>query len=128
MLEIFANILCQQNDRLVIIQLLQTANLLIHNLNKESSKDYLLSSIFYSEIISQPFDFTDDEIIENYASLLKGLAVNLQQSQLLQLILTKHFSLFTGAMMFFNYKENIIKTGSRTVILSILKRILLYSI
>lgn len=91
-------------------------------MKQQPSKDYLINSNFYTEIISQPFDFTDDEIIENYTSLLKGLAVNLTRSQLIEIVLTKHYSLFTGAMMFFNYHENLVKTASRTVILTILKR------
>lgn len=122
MLSLFTNILCQQADRLITIQLLQSAYLLVHNLKSDSDKSTLIDSEFFTEIISQPFDFTDDEIIENYASLLKGLAVNLNKDQLTGLVLNKNFSLYTGAMMFFNFKDQIIKTSSRTVILRILKR------
>ena len=122
MLDIFANILCQQFDRSVIIQLLQTGILLIHNLTKDSSKDFLIQSAFYTELISQPFDFTDEEVVENYTSFLKGLAVNLSRSQILEIVTSKHYTLFTGAMMFFNYQDHLVKNASRTVILSILKR------
>lgn len=114
-------ILCQQPEREVILQLLQSATLLIHNLTQESTKNFLIRSEFYSELISQPFDFTDEEIIEHYSSLLKGLAVNLSRNQLLECVLTKHYTLFTGAMMFFNYPENLVKTASRAVVLNILK-------
>ena len=96
---------------------------MIHNLKKNSSKDYLLSTQFYKEILSHPFDFTDDEIIENYLSLLKGLAVNLDMYQLRNFVLDNHYTLFTGAMMFFNNSESLIKTASRTVVLHILRGI-----
>ncbi|OMJ91485.1 hypothetical protein SteCoe_5975 [Stentor coeruleus] len=118
---LLTHILCQQPEREVILQLLQSATLLIHNLTQESTKTFLIRSEFYSELISQPFDFTDEEIIENYSSLLKGLAVNLSRNQLLECVLTKHYTLFTGAMMFFNYPENLVKTASRAVVLNILK-------
>ena len=122
MLDLFTSILCQQSDKSVNIQLLQTANLLIHNLADEASKDFLIKSEFYSEIISQPFDFSDSEIIENYTSFLKGLSVNISRAQMIEVIKSKHFTLFTAAMMFFNYPDSLVKTASRTVILNILKR------
>lgn len=87
----------------------------------ESCKNFLISSQFYSELISQPFDFTDDEIVENYMSMLKGFAFNLNQMQLLHLVTSKNFTLFTAAMMFFNYKENLVKTAARAVVLNVLK-------
>jgi Uncharacterised conserved protein/CLEC16A C-terminal len=102
------------------VQLLQSASLLVHNLREDESKDYLLASDFYREILSHPFDFTDDEIIENYMSVLKGLAVNLSEIQLKQYLINNHYALFTGAMMFFNYPESLIKTASRTVVLHVL--------
>lgn len=106
------------------IQLLQSANLLIHNLRDDNSKEYLLKSDFYKEVLMYPFDFADDEIIENYMSLLKGLAVNVTIPQLRQYMLDNNFALYTGAMTFFNYKEPLVKTASRTVVLRILSGIL----
>lgn len=84
------------------------------------SKNYLLRNQFYKEILSHPFDFTDDEIIENYMSLIKGLAVNLPISQLKDYLIENHYALFTAAMMFFNYQEALVKTASRTVVLRVL--------
>lgn len=105
----------------VSIQLIQTANILAHNLSDFSSKEYLLSTAFYSEIVSFPFDFGDDEVIENYISLLKGLAVNLHQELLKWFLVNKEFKLYTGALIFLNYQEPMIRTGARTVILNIFK-------
>lgn len=110
----------EEFEKSIIVQLIQSANLLIHNLNTSSSKEYLLKTRFYKEIISYPFDFTDDEIVENYMSLLKGLAVNLDVNQLKEYLLDTCYTLFTGAMMFFNYSESLIKTASRAVVLHVL--------
>ncbi|OMJ78189.1 hypothetical protein SteCoe_22032 [Stentor coeruleus] len=119
-LSIYLSLLREDFSKQVTIQLLQSANLLIHNLRDDNSKEYLLKSDFYKEVLMYPFDFADDEIIENYMSLLKGLAVNVTIPQLRQYMLDNNFALFTGAMTFFNYKEPLIKTASRTVILRIL--------
>lgn len=53
--------------------------------------------------------------------MLKCYSVNLSQNHLLHLVTSKNFSLFTSALMFFNHKESLVKTASRTVVLSILK-------
>jgi hypothetical protein len=108
-------------DRHLTIQLLRCSSLLIHNLSDESSKSFLISSGFFSELISSPYDFSDDEIIENYTSMLKGFSVNLSQNLLLHLVTSKNFSLFTCALMFFNHSENLVKTAARTVVINILK-------
>lgn len=70
---------------------------------------------------SFPFDFTCEEIVENYLSYLKGLAVNTSKEIIKNYLLEKNFSFFTGAMMFFNYKDSLVKTASRTVILTVIK-------
>jgi hypothetical protein len=36
-----------------------------------------MSNDSLNEVIAHPFDFADEEILLNYISLLKGLAVNL---------------------------------------------------
>lgn len=122
MQSLFTRILNLQNHREIAIQIIQTATILIHNLNDKGSLKFLLNSDFYSEIVSFPFDFTDDEIIENYMSLLKGLAINLDQELLKSFVIEKQYRLYTGALMFLNYKESMIKTSARTVILTILRR------
>lgn len=109
------------SDHQIILQLLQTATLLIHNLSKDEDKSYLVSSKFCSNLVSFPFDFTNDEVVDNYMSYIKGLAVNLNKNSLAKFLLTHNFALFSGAMMFFHYKDPLIRTASRTVILSILK-------
>jgi hypothetical protein len=105
----------------VIIQLIQTANILSHNLAQPEHKVYLLSSDFYSYIVIHPFDFADEEIVENYTSLLKGLATNTSVDKLVGFVIDNNFSLYARALMFINYKDNLIRTAARTVILTLLK-------
>lgn len=79
-----------------------------------------MKSQFFKEILSHPLDFADHEIVDNYMNLLKGISVNLNKGQLRDYVLDNNFTLFTGAMIFFNYSEDIVKTTSRSVVLSIL--------
>ena len=77
--------------------------------------------MFYSNIVSYPFDFADEEVAENYVSFLKSLATNVSSDKLIGFILDNNFSLYAGARMFINNKDTLIKTAARTVILTILK-------
>lgn len=104
-----------------MIQLIQTANILSHNLAKPEHKVYLLSSEFYSNIVSYPFDFGDEEIVENYTSLLKGLSTNTSSDKLIGFVKDNNLSLYARSLMFINYPDNLVKTAARTVILTLLK-------
>ena len=121
-MEQFRIFLAQEFDKMVLLQLIQTASLLIHNLKRVEFKEKLLESMFYREILRHSFDFSDDEIIENFMSLLKGLAVNLDNFVLKNFLVTDQFSLFIAAIIFANHREWLIKTASKTVILKILSR------
>lgn len=108
----------------VQIQLIQSATLLIHNLSSEKCirknyLEYLLNTLFYKEIVSFTFDFSDEEIVEIYMSMLKAFATNLKEEVLSEFLSVNSFSVMSGAMMFMNYHESMIKTASRTVILRI---------
>jgi hypothetical protein len=46
---------------------------------------------------------------------------------LLGFVIDNNFSLYARALMFINYKDNLIKTAARTVILTLLKCEFLYS-
>lgn len=112
----------QTDDKSIILQIVQSANMLIHNLKNHQDKDYLLNHIFYKEILKHSFDFSDEEITENFVSLVKGLAVNVPNPQLISYLTNNNFNLFTAATMFMNHPEWLIKTASKTTILKILSR------
>lgn len=120
-LSTFTEILEKCSEKPVVIQLIQTANILSHNLSKPEHKVYLLSSEFYSNIVSHPFDFGDEEIVENFSSLLKGLATNTSSDKLIFFVLENNFSLYARSLIFINYPDNLVRTAARTVILTLLK-------
>ena len=116
----YLSYLKQTDEKLITLQILQSANMLIHNLKNYKDKDYLLNHSFYKEILKHPFDFSDEEITENFVSLVKGLSVNVPNPQLISFLTTNDFNLFTAATMFMNHPEWLIKTASKTAILKIL--------
>ncbi|OMJ90324.1 hypothetical protein SteCoe_7351 [Stentor coeruleus] len=119
LLKLFWDILTDVKLRDVHIQLIQSATLLIHNLSSDKCKKYLLNTMFYKDIVSFTFDFSDEEIVENYVSMLKAFAVNLKPEMFSEYLSNNNFALLAGTMMFMNYHEAMIKTAARTVILSI---------
>jgi protein CLEC16A len=120
-MEVYSSLLSQDFDRVITIQLLQSSSMLIHNLSKGSSKSELLKTDYFKHVLSHPFDFADSEIVENYMSLLKGIAVNLHLTELRDYLIENNFNLFTGAMIFYNNNETIIRTSARNVVLRVLE-------
>lgn len=120
----FWNLLNETKMKEVQIQLIQTATMLIHNLSSQEYKskkqaEYLLKTMFYREIIGFNFDFSDEEVVEIYMSMLKAFAINLKPEMFSEFVTGTNFNLLTGAMTFMNYHESMIKTASRAVILSV---------
>ena len=95
--------------------------MMIHNITNVPFKSYLLHSEYFKQVFSHAYDFADSEIIENFMSLLKGFAVNLTSQELRDYLFDSNFSLFTGAMIFFNNPEPLVKTSARNVVLKVLK-------
>ena len=75
--------------------------------------------MFYREIIGFNFDFSDEEVVEIYMSMIKAFAINIKPEMFSEFVTATNFTLLTGAMTFMNYHESMIKTVSRTVILSV---------
>ena len=119
----FYNILKDVKIKDIQIQLIQTATMLIHNLSSDDCKSkiklgYLLRTNFYREIVSYTFDFSDEEVVEIFMSMLKAFAITLKPETFSNFLSENGFSVLTGTMMFMNYHESMIKTAARTVILS----------
>lgn len=85
-----------------------------------------MSNNYLNDIIAHSFDFTDEEIMLNYISLLKGLAVNLSH-ETLQLFIAKvrltqgSFPLLSQSALFYNHPDAMVRTSSRTVVINVLK-------
>merc|ERR1719506_1989087 len=61
----------------VKVQLLQTLSMLIQNIRRDTSLYYLFSNNYVNQLISTQFDWTDEEILAYYITLLKSLALRL---------------------------------------------------
>ena len=123
---LFCKALFDKKSKDVRIQLIQSANILIHNLDAVEHKSkiyiaYLLGTRFLLLLVFLDFDFSDDEIVENYMSFLKGLAANLPRDLLLGYVIETRFQVFRQAFLFFESPDPMIKNASRTVILTIVK-------
>lgn len=121
---LFWNLLNETKIKEVQIQLIQTATMLIHNLSSQecksnSNSEYLLKTMFYREIIGFSFDFSDEEVVEIYMSMIKAFAINIKPEMFSEFVAGTNYTLLTGAMTFMNYHESMIKTASRTVILNV---------
>lgn len=82
-----------------------------------------MGSDFFYVLVEKQYDFSDEEIVENFMSFLKGLAANLTEDLLLGYVIRTKFAIFSKAFIFFGYLDPMIKNAARTVILTIIKRI-----
>ena len=120
-------LLKDQRNKDIIIQLIQSANIFIHNLTTPEHKSkkhvgFLLSSDYFNTLVSTEFDFSDDDILENFISFFKGIAANLPSDLLLSYVLHTKFQVFIQSFRFFFHQDTMIRNASRTTILTIIKR------
>jgi protein CLEC16A len=93
------------------------------NLANKENVNYLLSHPVMQDLIMYNYDFTDEEIVDYYISLLKSLALRIDEANL-QLFFNQRMSLFPllwQATKFYNHKEIMVRTAVRTIILGVMK-------
>lgn len=73
-LEHFSRIL-SLNNRLVNMQLIQTTSIFLINIEKPTSKFYILCHPFLNKLISFNFNFYDEELVDIYIPFIKSLAL-----------------------------------------------------
>ncbi|KAM3129637.1 hypothetical protein pb186bvf_018248 [Paramecium bursaria] len=102
---------------------IQSFSILLANLGNKDNVTYLLSHPVMNDIISYNYDFTDDETVEYYISMLKSISLRLDETNITLFFNQRlpHFPLLWQAMRFYNYKEVMIKTAVRSIILHIMK-------
>lgn len=117
------NILKIKPNREVIIQVIQTMGMLLYNLTKQTSINYLLSNNMINYFISYEFDLEDDEILDYFISFLKSLAVRLETNPIQLFYNQKHksFPLISQAIKFFDHEENMVRTSVRNITLAVFK-------
>ncbi|CAD8124477.1 unnamed protein product [Paramecium sonneborni] len=107
----------------IIIGIIQSFGILLANLTNKENINYLLSHPVIQDLIMYNYDFTDEEIVDYYISLLKSLALRIDEGNV-QLFFNQRMSLFPllwQATKFYNHKEIMVRTAVRTIILGIMK-------
>eukprot|EP01114_Cavostelium_apophysatum_P008324 TRINITY_DN2072_c1_g1_i4.p1 TRINITY_DN2072_c1_g1~~TRINITY_DN2072_c1_g1_i4.p1 ORF type:complete len:842 (-),score=215.14 TRINITY_DN2072_c1_g1_i4:51-2576(-) len=120
---LFLKVLAQRTTRDVKIQVIQAVSILIENTGKQNSLYYLFSNNFVNELITHKFDFSDDELLAYYISLLKTISLKLNPNTIHFFFneTENDFPLYTEAIKFFNHKESMIRIAVRTLTLNVYK-------
>jgi protein CLEC16A len=64
-----------RTPKTVKVQLLQTMNMLVQNVRRDTSLYYLFSNNYMNQLIATQLDWTDEEILAYYITFLKSLAL-----------------------------------------------------
>ena len=113
--------LVQTQNREVVIQVIKSLTMLLQNIQKSTSINYILSHPGMNKLIIEEYNFQDDEIIAYYINLLKGVIIRIDEFNV-QLFFNYKFSTFPmvmRAISFYNHKENLIRTSVRNIVLGI---------
>ena len=113
-------------NRQIKIQLLQTMSLLLLNVKKETSLYFLFSNNSINQLINNNnnLDFSDEEILSYYVSLMKSIALRLSSETIQFFINDKnpnYFPLFNQSIRFFDHHDRMVRIAVRTITLSTLK-------
>lgn len=96
--------------------------MLIQNIQTNTRVFYLLGNPFLNQLISHEFDFAkDDELVDYYVNLLKSLSIKLT-SETVNFFFNdklKTFPLYHQAIMFFNHKEQLVRTSVQSITLTL---------
>jgi len=111
----------------VAVQLLQTLAMLVQNIKSSDILFYILSHEAVGQIISMDFDFTDEEVLGYYVSLVKSISFKLNESIVVSYIKksapkSNQFSmpLFSEAAKFVDSPEQMVRAAARTLTLTII--------
>lgn len=111
----------------VAVQLLQTLAMLVQNVKSSDTLFYILSHEAVGQIISMDFDFTDEEVLGYYVSLVKSISFKLNESIVVSYIKksapkSNQFSmpLFSEAAKFVDSPEQMVRAAARTLTLTII--------
>ena len=97
--------------------------MLIQNIETKTRVHYLLGNPFLNQLISHEFDFSkDDELVDYYVNLLKSLSIKLT-SETINIFFNdklKTFPLYHQAIIFFNHKDQLVRTSVHSIALTLL--------
>eukprot|EP00927_Polykrikos_kofoidii_P016368 TRINITY_DN17390_c0_g1_i1.p1 TRINITY_DN17390_c0_g1~~TRINITY_DN17390_c0_g1_i1.p1 ORF type:complete len:900 (-),score=144.43 TRINITY_DN17390_c0_g1_i1:423-3122(-) len=106
----------------VKVQLLQTLSMLVQNIRQQTSLYYLLSNNYVNHLISMDLDFSDEEILAYYITLLKSLAMRLNGETIKFFFLQNPeqvFPLYIEATKFFSHRDQMVRATVRTITLQV---------
>jgi hypothetical protein len=129
-LESFVSLLSSTNGRRAPLasQLLQTLSIMLQNIKQQTSIYFLLSNAHINNLIQLELDFSDEEVLAYYISLLKTLSLTLTHSTINFFfqpapdpLPPEHgsFPLFTQAIRFANHSESMVRAAVRTLTLNV---------
>ena len=123
MLDFFLGYLATTNIKEVKTQLLQTLAIMIQNLKNQSYIFYMFSNNHINDLIVHKFDFSDEELLAYYISLMKSCSMKLDPDTV-QFFYNERLNdlpLFTEAIRFFNHPESMVRIAVRTISLNVYK-------
>ncbi|KAF9135422.1 Protein CL16A [Mortierella sp. 14UC] len=117
----FLKILQSKDDGTLIVQVLQTLNIMFENVRSRQSLYFLLSNNYVNQVIGLRYDFSNDEILAYYIYLLRTLSFKLSKDTI-YFFFNEHlddFPLYSEAIKFFNHEESMIRIAVRVITLNV---------
>ncbi|KAF9111630.1 Protein CL16A [Mortierella sp. AM989] len=117
----FLKILKSKHDGSLIVQVLQTLNIMFENVRSRESLYFLLSNNYVNEVIGLKYDFSNDEILAYYIYLLRTLSFKLSKDTI-YFFFNEHlddFPLYSEAIKFFNHEESMVRIAVRVITLNV---------
>ena len=97
-------------------------SMLIQNIETKTRIYYLLGSPFLNQLILHDFEFSkDDELVDYYVNFLKSLSIKLD-GETVNFFFNdklKTFPLFNQAIMFYNHKDQLVRTSIQSITLTL---------
>ena len=105
----------------VIIQILQTMGILCQCVKNETSLYYILSNNYINEFLRYPYDFDNDELLDQFVSFLKSLSLRMNENTIQFFFREEDTSipLLNRAIELLRYREGMVRIAAQTSILNI---------
>ena len=96
---------------------------MLNNVESITKKYYLLSHPFMNKLISFPFNFYDEELVEVYISFIKSLALSINEETISFFFNSRFndFPLFGIALKFYNHNDVMIRNAVRVITMTLFK-------
>jgi len=105
----------------VLIQILQTMGILCQCVKNDTSLYYILSNNYINEFLSFPYDFDNDEVLDQFVSFLKSLSLRIDEHSIQFFFIekTRTMPILARAIELLRYREGMVRIAAQTTILNI---------